>query len=473
MLAGGVLLAFSACDGGNTKPDTDFAADATVDPGANLTSTDAEPADRDVATPAPGTDPVVTLDPLALAGPPRSGASVASAGDVLVHCSGNSVVMDGKPTPLPAACAAVAASGATVVAADIGGTWHDLSGATLDAGVPLGLTLAEGNVYAALGASGVMSVAATLDETPTTVAGPKDARDVVALGGGRLLVADGVAGALIVEPGAEPIAVPSPKPFAITTTAAALNDTTAVVAFAGYGLCAVDTQSGAILGTAKSPRMITDVAVGADGLVMTAAWTRTELIDFTDQTAPAPVATEELPAHAISLAWHADAFRVASTDALTTLTVDPTVMVPELHLDRRRVRVGVDAALGFAGVGLLLYNRGRADLHVMDMAVDDPRLTLPPFAGTGRPGVDLVITPGAVEFVELNVEGHDPATFELTFETNDPDNLSVSIPIEVNPTLPAIGEVAPDFYAPTVGGPFVKLSELVGQVPHVKFFNAY
>jgi hypothetical protein len=303
---------------------------------------------------------------------------------------------------------------------------------------------------------------------------------VLPLADGRLLVADGLFGAVLLDPvaGTSAPLIEIPKPFALATAVVALDTdaaepSLAVIAFAGHGLLVVDTSLGEVVASVEDQALIMGLALGPNGLIMAGDWTHARLFDFGTPTEPKLIASEERLDRSISTVWHDGAFYSAGLSERVALTPDVAVVVPELHLERRKMPIELNPEFGLAGAGILVFNQGRADLLVSGITLADSRFVLSPLLDSGIPGVDLVISPGAVEFLELTITGEGSFQSELAFSTNDPDNSDVVITLDVNPQLVVVDSAATDFVVPTVSGHLIRLEEFLGRVPHFKFFNAY
>ncbi len=387
-------------------------------------------------------------------------------------------MLNGAAVPLSADCITVAADGDILAVATTDLQWHVVQAGAVNASVagvwPLGMALSNGTVYAAAGAGGLVSAPMDLTSGPEKLGDLKDPRAVLAVGDGNLLVADSIDGvALIDGSGAELGRVAPPIPWAPATSLAWVTPgTRAVAGFGGFGIGIVDVGSGLTM-TGELHTKALSLSVASDGgnLVVSADWNTARLIDITDPANPVQIAREFFgKSRAVSVAWAGGAFHVAGLDHLTALTPNPAVIVPELRLDRRKIKVQVtelgDTAIGSAG--LLIYNDGRADLELTGFSISDPE------GQTEATVADpLVIGAGVPEFIEVTVKGLAKRTVQLSFQTNDPDNADVSIVLDVQPDALQVGDAAPDFTVPMLSGHMFRMSDFTpNHVVHLKPFNS-
>jgi peroxiredoxin len=433
-------------------------------------------------TGAAASDPLARGASQALGSFARTEAAVVQTASGHAWCNGTLAEVNGESHGLPADCIAVAADEDIVALSTTDDQWHIIQAGTIQASAagpaPLGMALGGGKIFAAMGAAGVISAPMDLGAAPTDVAGAKDARAVLTLADGTLLVADGVHGVLLMDGagGGESSRLDGPQAFAPATSLAWITeDAQAVVGFGGFGIAIVDIAGGALsyVSNFETEGLVLDVAT-RDGMVLTAEWNLTRLIDIRTPSAPVLVGREDFGIHrAVSVAATDDGFMVLGIDHATDLVPAPEVVTAELHLDRRYIQVEVVEQFGgIGGAGILVYNTGRADLHVSNLAISDGSIDIGSLLDSGVEGVDLVVSTGGVEFIELTINGIAPREANFTFDSNDVDNPSVTIKLDINPTPIAVGAPAPDFILPTMDGPMFRLSELEEAVVHMKPFNS-
>jgi len=416
-----------------------------------------------------------------LGGYTRTGGSVAIGNSGVAVCSGANATWlgeNGGDAKLSATCITLAADGDALVAATTDGKWHAIAGlevsASMDGAWPLALALSGDTVYAATGVGGVLKAPADMSAAPTAIAGATDARDIAVLPDGRLIVADGHFGTTVIDPatGSATTLAP-PLEWAMTSSVTLIDDTTALVGIAGFGIVILDVSGDPKeLGQLYTEGLTWSVAVGDGGLAMSADWTMARLYDISDVANPVVIGREEFgPSRATSVAWDGSGYQVAGNDHIMQLMAHPDAMNAELQMEERlgarKLKVETLAKFeGKGGAGLVIDNTGRAQLTITGFQTSSDTVTWSDTA-------DVVIEAGETAFLDISVVGLESRVETISFSTNDPDYAEVTIEMQINPANAAVGEKAPDFITPIVAGHIIRLADYTESVVHLKLFNAY
>ena len=466
--------------GGETTGGQTTGGETTGETGGETTgSTTGAPADR-----------LSVSATLALEGYARTGGSIIATPSGIATCDHTQIHLlgaDGAITAsvdLPASCITLAADDTGVVAATTDGQWHFVTGQGQLSSVagpwPLGMTIRTGTIYAALGADGVMSAPADLSAAPTTLPGAEDARAVYRTDGPNVLVADGRLGLKLIDAtgaGVKATLAP-PMDNSMATSIAALSASRFAIGMAGFGLWIVDVNGDQLTEVSAFPvtgNLHLGIAATQDGShVMTADWLTARLWDVSDAASPKYVAREFFGAdRAIGVAFYDGHFWTAGIQHMTRLTPDPTTPTAEMYIAEHELQVeSVEQFNGIGSAALLVYNWGGVDLHLSNLAATSPRVTVGQLPDSGVPGVDVVIPPGDIGFLELTINGTEPEDSTFTFNTNDPDYATTEIAVRINPPRLHEGDALSDFVTPSVSGHMVRVADYIGAV-HLKLFNAY
>lgn len=142
-------------------------------------------------------------------------------------------------------------------------------------------------------------------------------------------------------------------------------------------------------------------------------------------------------------------------------------------------KVREDVQDGSRSFLLRVSNRGTADLVLGKVVSDSPDWTAAPSKlDTGSRDANcparLHVAPGATGLLDVRYLGsaaESKAT--LTLASNDSDEPALPFPVTryVPPRLLAVGDPAPDFALPLLGGGEVRLGDLAGHVAYLKFFS--
>jgi hypothetical protein len=494
-----LLFLIPACggsDGGTSPTAEDTATADTAAPGDDTAgSEDGDTATGDTEPPAdtdnPGPmdpDPIVRAASVSTGDFARSSVALVTQGEHLVACNGATLdtlnpndLVTVSSLELPATCVAVATDGDALIVATANGQWHRVEDgsvtSSVDAGAPLHLTVHGDQVIGALGTEGLLIGPASLVKAPSPLLGTTDARYALGTTAG-IVVAEAAGGVVLANSETNSQSWPRLSTEQPVTSLAAISDTVFAAGMTGVGLITFEVSETAITGlgqavTAPAGSMALSM-VHQDGIVAVADWDRIRLFDVSNPDEPSVIAREmfSLERAASITATGSNQFAVYGDRHITTVTILADSMVPELTLNRQELIVEVLPDFNLGGVGLLVFNTGRRDLHLNDITLEGDRVTLYDPSNTDVEGIQMLVEPGSSAFIEASVEGVEPLSAELSFRTNDPDNANVVIPVQVNPTILKVGEPAPDFLVPTTDGTMVKLSELKGQVVHLKLFNA-
>ncbi len=471
---------------GPSAPDTTVsvldAPPPPADEGPPATDVSVEP-DTGGAVP----DPVVRDATRPIGTPPRVWGAIASRGAHVAWCDGDDVTLAGAAglieqwsAALTGPCRSVAIGEAALVAADDAGLWstfeRETGGAIGSAALPQPLDLAwhGGRIIGALGAGGLITVAADLAAPPASVDG-LDARGVVAWDE-RVAVAHALGVSLFSHSGSGELTALSTWSAgeAELPTGLARAHEVVVVTVMGRGLAVLGTGGDELveLGSAVfSPRGLPmDVAVSADGLHAAAAdWNGVRVLDLSAQT-PAAVAREPFGvqsaggARATGVAATPQGFAVLGVDHVTAVEVRADQPAAELDLQPRWLFLTASEEAG-GSAAVLVSNTGSLDLRIDAIEPASARVT----ATTDTP---LTVEPGGMEVLDLLVSGGEPMDTELVLHTNDPDAGAHVLPMTVNPDILNPGDPAADFLVPSTSGELVSLGDFAGKLLYLRLFNA-
>ena len=430
-------------------------------------------------------DPIGVGMAHAVTGPVRRPGGIAAVGMTVAACNGNTVrlfgvadMSSGKDVALNGECLAIGAGGDFVIAASADGTWLRIAadgtpGASIQvAGSAHSLAIVGDTVVGAMGTDGLATAGADL-ASPAMVYGElaTDARHVVAVGG-AVLVCDGLAGFKHVTLGADgsPNAGGSlpVEENTMALSAVAISDSMVIGGVGGYGLVAIEIASGSLTsaGTLMTQGYPLSLARLGDR-ILSSEWTHARLYDVSDPKAPALVARQVFGTQrSMGVVATDGAFYTIGLAHVTKVAVNPAVVVPELHLPRTLIQTEIPPEWDNGSAGILIYNTGRAELVLSNLKTSAERLTL---LGVEDP---VTVPADDVIFIEASIAGNEGGQVSLTFDTNDLDHPTATVTIDVNPDLLQIGDAAPNFIVPTLDGEILELSELKGQVLHLKLFNS-
>lgn len=498
------LCMFQACSGDNdaatdssdasdavTSQDATDSTDATdsadqtdVDDGSDATDgvDGADGNDSDDA--ADGEDAInqlVAEKVATLAGATVHQSALAASGDRIAWCDGNTVNSQASndteeitTTTLAAECVAVVLDGETPIVVTADGKWiRDPGGeaTTVDGPRVQRLRLIDGKLYGAQGTSQIASAAAELTSNVELLDTDEDGiRDVTLLDGDWIL-ALGTGGVKRISPEGITMGWYTTEP-SMANAVSITEDGKVVAAIAGTGMAILDPTGLQELSTTQARGVSLDITVGQGDLrdyAMVADWRRAQLVNLSDPEAATPIVRKEFrygtdSSRVISVVATDSGFAVIGLNHVSRLTTRTGAPQPQLYIDQRRRQLAIDEEIGLGAVGIVVFNDGDAPLTVSNFQTDSERLipaSVPDEIGAFN-----------VEFFQIDVEGSEPLDATFSFDTNDPDNPTLTYEVKVNPALLSVGDPAPDFVVPTTDGGFSMLSRAKGQVLYLKFFNA-
>jgi len=509
---------------------TDAAMEAGPDAGDDAPADGGDPGDPCLGR--PGAD-LVTITPL-LEGLPAATALATDGATALVCGAGFVQAVDlatghagqafetGAPcrgAAIDAGRAAITTAAGEVILLSLGADAALSEDDRTPAEAPVrGLAFGGDVLHAAGGAAGVLrwDVAAGSLSPLGAFEAATDARALADAGDGRLAVADGTAGAalldvasgdevarlvlpaydqILIDPDAEGGIRDVVMPFEADSIAASAD-----VLFVGCGAYGHvrATRDGDVLGEAVRSPTPFGRPPGVEGVVRDVAVHEGELL-FADGGALVRlglaadgalewIARERRPGHGTlgGAFWAAvevtgDEVLALATDALYRVTLAPRAAAPAIDLGKESLFVQATAGGEPANVLLQIGNFGDAELAVRLVGVDPAASLSASYLGLpGQPGPDaddpscLRVPPGpnvgAVEVV-FSPADDGPVPGTLTLDSNDPDAPRLEVPIRANPDVLASGDPAPDFGLVSLDGHVVRLSDLAGDVVLLKFFN--
>lgn len=169
-----------------------------------------------------------------------------------------------------------------------------------------------------------------------------------------------------------------------------------------------------------------------------------------------------------------DGYAVAGDAGVFEFIVRAPTAAPDLTVDAPLLQVF--AAPGESVEALyVVRNTGGSPLRIAEVEADGPftaTLDTDNLDGSACDG-QVELAPGASTPISLFFDAGDGTTTAgtLIIESNDPDQPTLEIPLEGNPSGPSPGLVAPDFTGLTLAGEPFRLSDHAGQVIFMKLFD--
>ncbi|MCB9673333.1 MAG: hypothetical protein H6734_27975 [Alphaproteobacteria bacterium] len=219
-----------------------------------------------------------------------------------------------------------------------------------------------------------------------------------------------------------------------------LADGTLAVACGSDGLDRIDVDAGTIVAHADLPGSALDVDVLGDGRIAVADWSDLRVFEPDDLAllATEDPSTVDQDAALQGLSARGSQIVAADWQEVRTYAWDPSVSAPDLRLDVPRVDLGpADAGVELA-YAVVVRNEGARDLHVRDVSVADPAVTV------DRSTLD--IAPGGADFLELRwTSDGQPLATTLTLLSDDPDEGTTALSVTANAPGAGVGDLVPDF----------------------------
>jgi len=241
----------------------------------------------------------------------------------------------------------------------------------------------------------------------------------------------------------------------------ALQDGVAYVAASG-SLAIIDVS------TPDAPALLADVVadgvasrVAVDGsFVALANWFDTRVYDVSDPAAPRLVVVEEADDASMAVAMDGDVVYVGDWNWLRTYRLDASVGAPDVSAP---AGVSVSGGVGTLEASFRLDNVGDRPL-VATLSCDHADVSV-------TPALTVDADDGAT--VDVAVESADAGAWTATcaVASNDPDEPSKQIVIEVNPEGLEVGDPAPDWTLPDLDGVSHSLSAQRGNVVMLTLFS--
>jgi peroxiredoxin len=165
---------------------------------------------------------------------------------------------------------------------------------------------------------------------------------------------------------------------------------------------------------------------------------------------------------------------IVDDDSIAPLSIERMSDSPRVEVDVPSMSLW--STDGQVAEGLFVVrNAGDAPLHVRSVSADGPLQveiddsTLEAYDAC--PG-QLVVDPGGSFSIEMRyAPTGEPFTSTLQIETDDPDALTLHIPVDGDRAPPQPGDEVADFAVPTLDGGTFRLSGHAGQVVFIKLFN--
>jgi len=422
-----------------------------------------------------------TVSIAAITGPVVHQGALASSGDLVAWCDGNTLrshatngASEIQTISLESDCIAVALDEGTPIVVTAAGQWiRDPGGSAVSVAGPTVIRLRnfDGQLYGTMGTSELAIAEATLTTPPelieTNEAGVRD----IALIDDDWVLALGTGGVKRISPSGitqgSYLTAPS-----MANSVAIHSSGSILVAVAGQGLAVLDASSLAEVSRTEAKGVSLEVTAGIGGLsnyALVADWRQAQLVDLSNPAEASPIVREEFRyntehSRVISVVTTATGFAAIGLNHVSRLLTGVGEPLPQMFLDQRRRKLAISEELGNGAVGLVIFNDGAAPLTLSNFNATSDRIT--------PNEIPEVISPNNVEFMQVDIAGSAPLEGSFSFDTNDPDNPTVEYTVQVNPALLAVGDAAPDFFVPTTDGGFSTLSKVSGTVSYLKFFNA-
>lgn len=376
---------------------------------------------------------------------------------------------------LPGEVAIVLTADGDLTALSTAGGLSVLQSASLE-GAPTGLAVLGEAVFVAAGSGGVLRVDATSLEINSTfqVSGALD----VAASDGGLLVAAGSGGVLLLDPDSGEVR----SSFATESPAWGIraSGNEAVVLRGAQGWDWLDVGE-----TLSSPGPITTEGVVIDALLSNGNAFVVEghavLRYGRDGGTITRLSSEHRPdvgridgGWLRSISAVGDGYAVAGDAGVFEFIVRAPEAVPDLSVDAPSLQV-------FAGPGesiealYVVRNTGGSPLRIIEVDTDGPFTATLDTDNLDSSSCDgqFELAPGASTPISLVFDSGEGAMTvgALFIESNDPDQPTLEVVLEGNPTGPSPGLVAPDFTGLTLAGDPFRLSDHAGKVIFMKLFD--
>lgn len=505
--AGGALLLMLACTPDDPPPaDPQGSSGSGSTTGSSSTSS-ADGTDETTSADVTGTGPAdcdfmtfeddIVLDDAAAIELDGDVARVAAVGDRLLGCGEGFVQLAGGPAlAIDGTCTGLAAleGDRGVVVTDTGATvLLSLEG---DAATQVDLvqdpalrhedvTVHDGAVYVASGAGGLSRFDVEPDALgdPTPVPGATDARGVASVPEG-LLVADGTAGASLVDPeGGGALATlaldPAGEP-ARTARRVVVDGERAYVLRGVFGVSVVDVVGPSLsLVTSITTEGIAVDAAPVDGGLLVATGSALIRVSLPDQEESVIVSRQARPAYGdLDGDWvrtviaTAGGLQAGIGSRLTPVSLGDGTPQPLVHVDRSTYSFWADAGESTETI-VTLDNRGAAPMVVADLGADP--FSIEPLSLEERPGCPGQYTVEAGGRGLMTMTYADPSPDVLlgsfTATTDTSDDAMYALRIEVNRTIAEQDQPAPGFTALTSEGDLLRSTDMSDRVVFLKVFN--
>ena len=348
---------------------------------------------------------------------------------------------------------------------------HTKAGRTFE-----GIAAAEGIVYAAMHSDGLAILRRSGDRFDElgTVGGLTNAWGVAARGT-TVYVADGAGGLAVIDASAPSQArVVGRVETGGVAQSVVLDGDTAFVAAGSVGLVAIDVsnpQQPAALSTTDTPGSAMQVAI-SNGRAYIADWNDIRVIDVSDPSAPAPLASERIEtdepfSRVLGLDVRGETVFAGEWTGLYAYEFKPERSAPDIGVAGDTVEFGnVDTGETDA-VAVILRNDGNEPLVAYELETVDG-----PFDVNDT---SLVLAPGERGVVEVTyspktgLEDHG----ELIIRSDDPDEGKRRVPLVGNRLGFGVGDTAENVRVRLLGGGVFNSEQEAGNIVVLAYFATF
>jgi len=254
-------------------------------------------------------------------------------------------------------------------------------------------------------------------------------------GSDKLVIGNGPSGLAIVDISSpsSPAIVKSFKTFGVGRKVSVNGDFAYVAAVAGgvsvHDLTADNPYPPLSSWSTHSSTM--DIAVTDEGLAFVANWEDLVVLDVSEPSAIKFAASELIQSSGASskvagVVAEGNIGYVADWSAIGTFVFAADREAPDIHLSKTKVKFGMVSIK--KGKTILIRNFGAKDLEVTDVSCDNPLFTIDVKTPV------LTVESGDIDYLEVTFQPTDDSEVKanLTLNTNDPDEGTISIPLSAN-----------------------------------------